>query len=769
VTPTGVVVEGGGGDFSSSLRELPFVGRETPLAALVSAVQAAELGESVVALVAGEPGIGKTRLVREMAARVTCRVLWAVGWEGDGAPAYWPWLQLLRALRSLDHGDGDGPEPNVVYGVDVLMGNAPSSDVNSDARFEVFDAVAEVFALASQRQPLVLVFEDLHWADEASIRLLEFLSRDRRPRRLAMVGTYRDSELDRQHPLARRLAELVTGGLHLTLGGLGRRDVAALVVAMGEDGEGAARIVPLLHRKSGGNPFFLRELVRLLRVEGALDSSMPNVGSAVPAGVRAVVARRLDRLASSTLEVLEAAAVVGTDFDVSLLHAVTGRRTEELLAGLDEAMAAGIVIRAGAGGGFSFVHALVREALYEGLALGTRARLHQELAEVIQAHHGDERPTELAYHVLHSSVSGADERAVECCVRAAEWSLGLLAYEEAAAWYGRALDLLRVHHPGDLREGELLLRLGEAHVAAGDLPAARETYRQAAVIARRRGDAEQLTAAALGLGAGLGGFEVRLQDPMQIELLEEAQAALDPAPSRLRAWVLARLSVALSFVDAEARRLALSEEAVVMARQLGDVAVLGYALAGRCDAVAGPDHCETRLADASEVVRLARKAGDRQLELLGRRLRLVALLEVGDLDRADVEIERFGHVAEQVRQPLYRWYVPLWRGMRALMRGDLDEAARRCAEAEDIGAAAHSANAVVLTFLQWWVRQRYEGRFVEAGTAMAELLGREPSGLPVTAGLRTVAALQAGETDRAIGSLLEAGTLVVLSIVLSAR
>ncbi|MGH9265965.1 MAG: hypothetical protein ACRD1D_14855, partial [Acidimicrobiales bacterium] len=375
----------------------------------------------------------------------------------------------------------------------------------------------------------------------------------------------------------------------------------------------------------------------------------------------------------------------------------------------------------------------------------------RRLAEVMDERFGDARIPEIAAHALQGAVAGGDARALDWAVRAAERSFGLLAYEEAAAWYGRALDVLWTDGD-DARRADLLIGRGEAHLAAGDLPAAREAYQQAAAIARRRGDAGQLARAALGLGAGFGGFEVRLLDPVQVDLLEEALAALARGPSLLRAWVLARLSVALSFMDAEPRRLALSEEAVAMAREVGDPAVLGYALAGHCDAIPGPDDCETRLAESTEVVRLAREAGDRPLELLGRRLRLVALLETGDAGAADVEIERFAQLSDQIRQPLYRWYVPLWRGMRELMRGDVDAAARHGAAAEEIGALAHSDNARILTFTQWWVRQRYGGRFADAGRAMAELI--EPGeGAPATTAAGwpypAVVAVQLGQHDRA--------------------
>jgi tetratricopeptide (TPR) repeat protein len=720
--------------------ELPFVGRETPLGALVSAVQAAELGERVLGLVAGEPGIGKSRLVREMASRVSSPVLWAACWEGDGAPPYWVWLQLLRAL-----GDGD-------HQIQSVLGEAATADATSDARFRLFDSVTDVFATASLRQPLVLVLEDLHWADEASVRLLQFLGRDQRPRRLAVIGTYRDTDLDGDHPLARDLGGLVRDGLHLSLGGLGRRDVGALLTAMGEAGGNVHGMVPLLHRKSGGNPFFVRELVRLWRDEGRLDGSSSDLAAAVPAGIRPVVAQRLGKLTASTQDVLAAAAVAGAEFDVSLLGAVTGLAPEPLLSALDESWGAGLVARNGAGGDFSFVHALVREVLYERLGLAERVALHGRTADVLEERFGDARLPEIAHHVLHGAVAGRNDRAVDVAVRAGEQSFGLVAYEEAAAWYGRALDLLRAGHHDDAREGELLLRCGEAHLAAGAVPAAREAYQQAAAMARGRDDADQLARAALGLGAGFGGFEVQLLDPVQVDLLEEALGALGPEPSPLRAWVLARLSVALSFMDGETRRLALSEEAVAMARQVGDQAALGYALAGHCDAMAGPDHSEIRLDEATEVVRLARAARDRPLELLGRRLRLVALLETGDIGEVDAEIERFAQVADQIRQPLYRWYVPLWRGMRNLMRGETGEAARQGAVAEEIGAAAHSHNARMLTFTQWWVRRRYEGRFAEAGQAMAELIEPEvgaPSVTPAGWPYPAVVAAQLGDLDRA--------------------
>ena len=255
---------------------VPFVGREAQLDALISAVAAAESGTSTLALVAGEPGIGKTRLVTEVAARVSAlgsaRALWGTCWQGEGGPAYWPWLQPLRAL--VAEGDADRVGTARLTGweqVDRLLDQAPSSDVSADARFRLFDSVAELLGARSRTALLVLVLDDLHWADEASIRLLQFLTHDPRRRRLAIIGTYRDTDLEPGHPLAGALGELVREGQHVSLGGLGQPDVAALVGVLGGQGAALTSLVPLLHRLSGGNPLFVRELVRLFEAEGSLD------------------------------------------------------------------------------------------------------------------------------------------------------------------------------------------------------------------------------------------------------------------------------------------------------------------------------------------------------------------------------------------------------------------------------------------------------------------------------------------------------------------
>ncbi|MFF4361695.1 ATP-binding protein [Streptomyces sp. NPDC001604] len=251
---------------------------------------------------------------------------------------------------------------------------------------------------------------------------------------------------------------------------------------------------------------------------------------------------------------------------------------------------------------------------------------------------------------------------------------------------------------------EALLGLGSARLGAGEPEAARGALLRAAGLAREAGRADLLARAALGLGTGPVGFEVDLQDREQLDLLTEARAALaaEPRHAALRAAVTARLSLAAGLVEPEKHRIALAEEAVGTAREAGDPATLGPALAALCDARPGPDHCRDRLDWSTQIVTTARDLRDPVLELLGRRLRLVALMETGDFAGADAEALAYETAVRPLRRPLYAWYVPLWRGARALMEGRYEDCAAALDEVEDLGRRAGSANAAMLAVTQRW-------------------------------------------------------------------
>jgi predicted ATPase len=488
----------------------PFVGREGQLVALTADLDAAAAGRGGVVLVAGEPGIGKTRLAEELATQATTRsvlVLWGRCWEGEGAPAFWPWVQVVRAyveaadpaaLRQ-DMGAGAADIAQVVPSVRALLPDlpAPPPIEPEAARFRLFDSLAGFLRAAAVRRPLLLIFDDLHWADAPSLALLRFVSRELEGAGLLVVGIYRHTEVDPGHPLVVTLADLTRGQHHrrLLLGGLEEREVASFValVAGVEPSPGLAAAV---YRQTDGNPFFVTEVVRLLASQGRLDpaeTTAPALAAGLPEGVRAVVAERLGRLSDGCRRVLEVAAVVGRDFQLRALEPASGLDPEGLLELVEEAEAARVVGAVPGGlGRWRFAHALVREVLYEGLPAVRRIRLHGRVGEALEAVYvADPGPhlAELAYHFVAAAPGGQAlvDRAVRVATAAGRRSLELLAWEEAADLFERALAALELAElPDQQRRCQLLLALGEARMASSDVPAARAAYQQAATLATYR-------------------------------------------------------------------------------------------------------------------------------------------------------------------------------------------------------------------------------------------------------------------------------------------
>jgi hypothetical protein len=705
--------------------DVALVGRDAELEAVLEVIRAPDGDLARVILVAGEPGVGKSRLVRAVVATVTGRSVWSSCWEGDDAPSFWPWVQVLRALRSSE------PEVAGTSGGSLheILGVRSDDDAH-EARFRLFDAFADEVAAQTVAGPLVVVIDDLQWADPGSVRLLRFLAVDARARRLTVLGAYRDDPGGPGDSVAAAAADLCRNGLHLRLEGLDEMAVAELCAQLGVHDTDQA----VLHRRSGGNPFFVREFLRLRdRRTGSL-----------PASVEAVVLLRLDATAPTVRRALNGAAVLGASFDATVLAALLDSDPVDVLNALDEACAVGLVVPA-TGGSFAFAHSVVQEVLYARMRSGDRVRLHARAATVLEQQSAGRAVLSIAHHRRLGAV-GPDVPAARAAEVVAAQSFDAVAYEQSVTWYGHALALLG---PGTdpVREADLMIRRGEAALAAGDVTVGRDAFRQAAAVGRECGSAEILARAALGWGSGQGGFEVPSHDATQIALLHEALAAVGPEPGVLRARVLARLSVALSGSEDEHHRRALSEAAVSAARSTGEPVALGHALAAHCDTIAGPDHCEQRRDEAGEIVSLASAVGDRPLELLGRRLRAAALLEMGDLAGFDDDVARFADVAGNLRQPMYGWYVPLWHGLRALMRSELDAAAVATDTARQIGQRAESVNALVLTLTQRWVSERMQGRSSPSAIEMRAALGFDPGGQPLVFGdaatrLRAVIATQ---------------------------
>ena len=507
----------------------PFVGRTGELAALTADLDAAVGGHGGVALVAGEPGIGKTRLVEELAARASVRgavVLWGRCWEGAGAPAFWPWVQVIRGYvqvqaedpASLRHdlGAGAADIAQLVPAVHDRIPDLPASpplEPEAD-RFRLFDSLAGFLRTAAARRPLLLVLDDLHWADVPSLALLRFMSRELEGGEGSgplVVGSYRHTEVDQGHPLLAAVADL-TRGQHrwLLLGGLGEREVAGFM-ALVAGAEPSAELAAEVYRQTDGNPFFVTEVVRLLASQGRLDPAARGstvLGSGLPEGVRAVVAERLSRLSGDCRRILEVASVVGRDFELRVLQPASGLNAERLLVLLEEAEAARLVgVVPGELSRWRFAHALVREVLYEGLLAARRVRLHGLVADALEAVYAAEpgpHLAELAHHLVEAA-PGSEQtaaRAVRMATLAARRSLQMLAWEDAAELFQRALAALDLtERPGSQQQRcELLLAVGEARMAASDVPAARTAYQQAGELARRIGSPEALAGPAWAWG-----------------------------------------------------------------------------------------------------------------------------------------------------------------------------------------------------------------------------------------------------------------------------
>jgi hypothetical protein len=401
-----------------------------------------------------------------------------------------------------------------------------------------------------------------------------------------------------------------------------------------------------------------------------------------------------------------------------------------------------------------FRHDLVRDAIYDSIPADAREDLHTRAGGVLAslADRGrDVDDAEVAYHLARAGTAAAGP-AAEYARRAGDRAFAALAFEDAVHWYEHAASSLAA--PGRRRRSEVRRR-----AAAGNRPARgrrpgrrRAGFRQAAERARRARRPDLLARAALGLGGGSAGFEVGLLDGEQISLLEEARSVLPDGEGTLIALVTARLSIASTLLLPEARRLELATEAVRQARSAGDDATLAATLAALCDAIAGPDHCAARRAHATEIIDLADRLRDPVLGLLGRRLRLVALLETGAIADWEADALAYRAAAEALRHPLYLWYVPLWRGMRALAAGRADECRAALAEAAAIGERAASGNAIMLVQTQLWCLRAEEGD-------TAGLLGMLPEletvavpapWLQVT---RALVLAQAGQTEDARAQL----------------
>jgi DNA-binding CsgD family transcriptional regulator len=606
----------------------------------------------------------------------------------------------------------------------------PAASSPEDARYRLFEAVT-VFLLAIARDRpdpapgLLLILDDLHWADTPSLLLLQHLTRQLGDAPLLVVGAYRTTDLDRRHPLQETLATLRREGFseRLLLSTLSADEVAALIGGMTGSAPAAA-VRDAILRETEGNPFFVGEVVRQLLAEGR-DLGDPRAVVAawgIPEGVRQVIGVRLARLSPEANTMLQAGAVLGEGFSFDLLSATSVIAFEPLADALDEALTAGLLREEA--GGYHFNHALIRQTLAGELSLPRGQRLHLRAAEGIERVHSRDLSPPLSALAVHYRFAGAAAdlaKTFSYCQQAGERAAAVFAWEAAAAHYTAAMEALEERGAtGDEQRCDLLLALGDIGWRSGEIDAATEYYRRATDLARGLG------APALFIRAVIGCAEqgiARRSWDLQIALLEEALAMVGEEDSPSRATLLGLLAENLVGRARQDRLTSLAGEAVAIARRLGDPATLAFALNQQHHAVQVALPVTDQLAIAAKLLETATAVGDRELIFKAHRWRISDLFKLGDLAALEPEIDAAGLLATESRRPLWLWFTACWRAARAVLAGQFDRAELHLDDAQTMGYGAQGAP--MIGSIQWVVRQRWflrcqQGRFAEAEAVLAD-------------------------------------------------
>lgn len=745
----------------------PIAGRQSESRRLIDAADDVAGGNRRVAVVCGEPGIGKTRLVVFVADELR-RQGWRVMYgraDRENTLTYQPILEALREYRAgrsrlqpeieTLFGSGlDKFDPGVaVRGTGDTR--APEQRVSDPdlQRFRLFEAVAELFAAATVRQPVVLLLDDLHWADRSTLMLLRQVLRATAGCRLFVLATFRDLEEEMGPPLREFLDMLWHEELYdrVPLQGLALADSAQLVREHVPNAP--PELVARLHDRTDGNPFYIEEILR-----GLAETQKETVPEApasaqfpIPERVQQMIVWRVERLPAPASEVLRVGAVLGPEFDAARAAAVAGCSAEAALRCLEDARRAGLVTAdAEQPDWYEFRHGLVREALYEATVPGRRVRMHLAVARLLESAATPDAG-ELAMHWWHARSVGGAAGAVHWHLEAAAVAVRKHAHEESVRHHRYALEALALLPADDRQRAAIILGEGRSLIRAGDLEAGRERLAHAAALARRLGAADILADSVIDAGAFY--LSAGIVDLPLIEILEEARAGLldsNANEDRARlARVMARLVVALYWDPGQwTRRESLAREAISIATDCGDPGALAWAV--------GSAHCShwvseqalQLLEEAERTIELAQRARDEELELIARTWRVNHLLVLSRVREVDEEIERFTALADRIQQSRCAWYGPLFRGARCMMSGRLDEAERLFVLAAELGGRIPGSPAGLIFGGQLFVLRWLQGRLAELEPASAAYVEQYPAVPSWRAGLAKVECA-AGKVDDA--------------------
>lgn len=729
----------------SSSQATPLTGRASELGRLAALVDDAAEGRGHFVLIGGEAGIGKTRLCDEAAAFASGRgfvVLRGQCIEGDEALPYLPIVELIEAAADMLASD----ELESVVGASAhqlaalvprLAGDAPvpaPALPSEGERLRLFTAVRDFFDRASRVRPLLIVVEDMHWADAATATLVRNLMQFAGVRRVLALATYRPGEVEPPQSPVARLAEdahRARGASVIQLGELARPDVAEMVerITGAHPGDAAAEA---LFSQTGGNPFFVEQVLKHLAEENRLFDAtgalhlQPAEDEAVPESVRLVIDRRLRRIDERCRGALATAAVLGRGFDCAVLADVDGHPQHELLAALEQAEGARLIVAEARSRELrmAFTHDLIRQTLLTQIPSARRQQLHLRIAEAIERRYGatDDSVADLAHHYLRAGAVADAAHTIDCLVRAAARASAATGFEQAALLYRDAFGLVP---PADrARRCELLLLSGEALKRVSDSDEARAAFAEAAAYARAIGDAAQFARAALGFARSWP--TIASVDDQCVVLLREALEVTLEDDAALRAKLTSRLALQLLYSGDPERSKTLARESVVLARRSGDAMTLARCLQVLHAALWEPQHLDERFDVATEIIPIAAATGEPAIAMWGQRPRIADLAEMGDFAAVESELEAYERDAAAFRQPLFLWQSAVRRAMLAIFRGQLDEGERLAGRALETGRQAEGQNLVAAFGGQLLVVRWLQGRLPELEPLVAASRRNQP-------------------------------------------
>jgi DNA-binding winged helix-turn-helix (wHTH) protein/tetratricopeptide (TPR) repeat protein len=713
-----------------SLSSMPFVGRVREIRAIEGALDQAFVGSASLILLTGEAGIGKTRLLREAISRAKQRrfyVLEASCLEHEGGPPGQPWIEIARQFPGIvPKSKSDTPS---TLAIERLAQAFPDLSAATDkktrlapSRHSILEQLATLLEAVTATSPTLLAIDDIHRADDFSLSALRFISRQMTSSRLGIVVTARTGIEPRSDSMIGDLARH-HGSATVPIGSLHRSDISTLLE--GADVSPPADVGDFLFERSGGNPFFVSQLISALIEQGGTTTIPPGDATALPRTLNDAVLKQIDGLNNQTTNLLGGAAALGRSFQLSLLGRIMRMGASEVLDALRPAERRGIVeTDPSAAGSQRFRHAILRDAIYSELQPSARAELHLRIGEELSVFPGAE-PAAIAHHFRAASPLSEAHQIATAALQAAQKASKASSYLDAVAECRATLRVAGTDLSPEDRCA-LLVQMASALLRAGHRTEGRTALREAALLARSTGSPIQTADVALAIAPGFFAIETGKVDPELIEALEEALAVAGEEDSLPRVRLLGSLCAALYWSPFSHKNEGLVAEAESIAGRLGHREASAHAIGAWFTGLWSPTNFRARRSRCDELLALAASSGSEDLHLMARVFRITAFLEAADVSRAEAEIAAYAELVRETLHPHAQWYVPMYRSMLAITRGDFADATKNMAEFVSKGSRFDDANVVQTFLLQSAECAWHQGKSREIVAAVEHNVAQNP-------------------------------------------